>query len=107
MSAIRVGVIGVGHLGYHHARLYNSLNGVSLVGIVDADWARGEEVAAEFGAASFASPEELLAAGVDAVSVAVPTSFHKEVALLLLRAGTDVLVEKPIAASTLEGSEMV
>lgn len=107
MSTIRVGVIGVGHLGYHHARLYKSLDGVTLAGVVDSDRARGEEVAAEFETAYFANPEELLAAGVDAVSVAVPTSYHEELTLPLLRAGADVLVEKPIAASVAEGAEMV
>jgi predicted dehydrogenase len=107
MPTIRVGVIGVGHLGYHHARLYKSFEDVTLVGVVDADPARGEEVASEFETECFARPEELLAAGVDAISVAVPTSFHHDIALSLLRSGVDVLVEKPIAASVREATEMV
>ena len=107
MSTIRAGVVGVGHLGYHHARLYNDLDGVTLAGVVDSDRARGEEVASEFETSYFASPEDLLAAGVDAVSVAVPTSYHRDATLSLLRAGADVLVEKPIAATVSEAAEMV
>ena len=107
MSEIRVGVIGVGHLGYHHARNYASLPGVSLVGVVDADRMRGEKASGDFGVPWHANVQELLAGGVDAVSVAAPTTAHCPITLDLLKAGVDVLVEKPIAANTAEAREIV
>jgi len=107
MSEIRVGVIGVGHLGYHHARNYASLPGVSLVGVVDADRVRGKRASGDFGVPYHANVQELLAGGVDAVSVAAPTTAHCPITLDLLKAGVDVLVEKPIAANTSEAREMV
>jgi len=93
---IRAGVVGVGHLGRHHARLYATLPGVELVGVVDRDRERAERIAAEFGCAVFAEPGDL-AGQVDAASVAVPTENHRDVALTLLDGGLDVLVEKPLA----------
>ncbi len=107
MSAIRTGVIGVGHLGYHHARNYASLDGATLVGVVDVDEEHGRKAADDFGVPWFTNFEELLEAGVDAVSVAVPTSEHHRVTLPLLRSGVDVVVEKPIASSIELAAEMV
>lgn len=108
MTNVRVGVIGVGHLGYHHARLYNDMDFVDLVGVCDLDPARGAEVATELGTEYFPEVEgAMLKAGVDAVSVAVPTSAHHDVVMPLLEAGVDVLVEKPIAGSVDEGRAMV
>jgi predicted dehydrogenase len=108
MASLRVGVIGVGHLGYHHARIYSSLDGVELVGVVDQDQDRAAEVAAEFcPGGHFAVEADLLAAGIDAASVVVPTSAHHAVTLGLLRSGADVLVEKPIATGIAEAEEMV
>ena len=107
MEVIRTGVIGVGHLGYHHARLYASLQDVALVGITDLDATRGREVAAEFETQFFDDAESLLSANVQAVSVAVPTTDHLQIARLALQAGADVLVEKPIAGSVEEAREML
>ena len=107
MSGIRVGVIGVGHLGYHHARNYASLPGVNLAGIVDTDPGRAGKAADDFGVPCYGTASELAAAGVDAVSVVVPTTLHHPIALDLLRAGVDVLVEKPIAANIAEARELV
>ncbi len=101
MEVIRTGVVGVGHLGYHHARLYSTMHGVDLVGVADLDESHALEVAAEFETRSFPRVSALLDFGVDAVSVAVPTLSHCDVVTEVLRAGADVLVEKPIA-STLE-----
>lgn len=102
---IKVGVVGVGHLGRHHARLYAQQDGVELVGIVDQDAERGEAIAAEYGCRRFASVAEL-APEVAAASVAVPTQAHADVACELLAAGVDVLVEKPLAKS-LEEAERI
>jgi len=106
MRRIRVGVIGVGHLGQHHARLYASLAGAVLAGVVDADPDRARLVAERHGASVFGDPAALLGK-VDAVSVAVPTSSHYAVAKACLAAGVHVLVEKPIAITPGEARELV
>lgn len=107
MPTLRAGVIGVGHLGYHHARLYSALAGADLVGIVDTDAERGKTVAEEFAAPLLGQTRDLIAAGAQAVSVAVPTVSHCGIVLELLAAGVHVLVEKPIANTVDEAREMV
>lgn len=107
MSKIRVGVVGVGHLGFHHARNYAALEDVVLAGVVDTDEGRRTEAARAFETHGYSQVADLLAAGVDAVSVAVPTTAHAAVTLELLAAGIDVLVEKPIAATRPEAEAMV
>jgi predicted dehydrogenase len=102
-----VGVVGVGHLGYHHARLYASMQGVDLAGVVDIREDHGRRVAREFETNFFRSVDELVDAGAEAVSVAVPTSVHHEVAVALLERGADVLVEKPIASTLDQARSMV
>ncbi|MFN7965688.1 MAG: Gfo/Idh/MocA family oxidoreductase [Acidobacteriota bacterium] len=93
---LRAGVVGVGHLGRHHARLYSSMPGVRLVGVVDTNPEQAAAIAAQFGASVFESAAGL-ASQVDLASVATPTESHLEAALPLLDAGVPVLVEKPIA----------
>ena len=95
-GTIDVGVVGVGHLGRHHARLYASMPGTRLVGVVDRDADRAAAIAQEFGCQAFGDVPELLGQ-VRAASVAVPTKNHLEVARPLLAGGVDVLVEKPMA----------
>jgi predicted dehydrogenase len=107
MAPVRVGVVGVGHLGYHHARNYAALSDATLVGVVDTDRDRREKASQDFGAAGFSTVAALIDAGVEAVSVVVPTSFHRDVTLELLEAGVDILVEKPIASTTAEAENMV
>jgi predicted dehydrogenase len=107
MSPIRTAVVGVGHLGYHHARLYKSIEHTQLVGFVDPDDGRAQAVATDFGIPRFDSLAALIEAGVDAVSVAAPTSVHSTIALPLLEAGVDVLVEKPMATTMVEARVMV
>jgi len=106
MGNVRIGVIGVGHLGQHHARLLASMDGVELVGICDINRARGDEIAAKFGAPAFGESRELLGR-VDAVTVAVPTVAHLDVALPFLQAGVATLVEKPIAPSVADADRLV
>lgn len=107
MSApLRAGVVGVGHLGRHHARLYASLPGVTLVGVVDSNRAQAETIAAQYGARVFADAASL-AREVDLASVATPTTAHEEAATPLLEAGRPVLVEKPIAPSVEAGQRLV
>jgi predicted dehydrogenase len=109
---IKVAVIGVGAFGRNHARVYRQLQqagSVRLVGVVDADRARAEAVAREFGCTAFGSVEQMLNAhsDVQAASVAVPTVLHLEVARALMEAGVDVLIEKPVAATLVEADELI
>src|SRR6476646_6851004 len=103
---LRVGVIGVGHLGKHHARILSSLPGAELVAVVDTNRARAEEIAAEHKTRALFGARELIGQ-VDAVTIAVPTELHREVALMCLGAGMSVLVEKPMARSLAEADEMI
>jgi len=103
---VRVGVVGVGALGHHHARVYASLAGATLVGVFDVDHARAESVAARHGCQAFPHLRDVVES-VDAVSVAVPTVDHHRVARALLDAGKDVLVEKPIAATLAEADDLI
>ena len=106
MAKLRAGVIGVGHLGRHHARLYASLPDSTLVGVVDDDCERASLIGRQYGARAFGDLPNLLEQ-VDVVSVAVPTSVHYSVAKVCLEAGKHVLVEKPIAVLPIEAQELV
>lgn len=103
---LRVAVIGVGHLGQHHARLLSAMPGVDLVGVVDTSAERGQEIAAKYGTEAFTSPSALTGR-VDAVSIAAPTNAHVALALPLVEAGVPVLVEKPIAFSLKEADRLL
>lgn len=94
---IRCGVVGVGRMGQHHARTYANFPNARLVGVVDASADRREMIAEKFSCGHFETVDQLLGAGVDAVSVATPTTSHLEVTEQLLRAGVACLVEKPLA----------
>ncbi len=95
-STLRVAVIGVGHLGRHHARILASLPGVTLAGVCDTDAARAHQVASGAGCAIIEDPG-VLPGLVDAVTIAVPTAAHARVALPLIERGVSVLLEKPLA----------
>jgi predicted dehydrogenase len=104
--ALRVAVIGVGYLGRHHARILAGLPAVELTAVVDTNRARAEEVAAATGTRAVVDYREILGQ-VDAVTIAVPTERHCDVAVTLLAAGLPVLVEKPIARSIVEADAMI
>lgn len=104
MGEFRVGVVGVGHLGKHHARIYKQLGVLSAV--VDTDPKRAEEIGREHGAPAFSDYRELFGK-VDAVSVSVPTIAHFEIAKEFLDRGIPTLVEKPLAKTIAEGEELV
>lgn len=106
MEKLRLGVIGVGHLGQHHARIYSENKSCHLVGVVDINQKRASEIAARCRTQSFFD-HKLLIGMVDAVSVAVPTVGHFAIAKDFLEAGVHVLVEKPIANSVSEASELI
>ena len=95
MTKLRVGVVGVGHIGKNHARLYAGLTTADFAAIYDTDTSAAQAIATEFGVATASSLEEF-AEEVDAASIATPTSSHFEVARELLNRGKHLLIEKPI-----------
>jgi predicted dehydrogenase len=103
---LRVGVVGVGHLGRHHARILGAMPGVQLVGVVDSSEARAQEIAAASATRAFTDPAAL-DGQVDAVTVAVPTESHLDVALRFIEQGVHVLVEKPLARTVAEADRLV
>ncbi|MHB9030601.1 MAG: Gfo/Idh/MocA family oxidoreductase [Candidatus Latescibacterota bacterium] len=103
---LHIGVIGAGVHGRHHIRLLSAMSEIRFAGIYDTDPGICASTAAEFGTGSFHSLEELLRK-VDCVTVAVPTSYHRDVVLECFSRGKSVLVEKPIAVTVAEANEMV
>lgn len=103
---VRVGVIGVGYLGIHHARVYHELDEAELVGVADLDASRAGEVAQKYSTRAFNDYRDLLPL-VDAVSLVTPTLSHRDIGLECLRAGCDLLVEKPIATDLNEADELI
>ena len=98
MSEIRAAVVGAGRLGSLHAAKYAAISGVKVTHVVDVDAARAAQLASRFGAAA-ATDYRALDGKVDVVTVASPGVTHFEIASHLLRAGCDVLLEKPMAAT--------
>jgi predicted dehydrogenase len=103
--SMRIGVIGVGSLGFHHARIVRDLDGVVATGVHDVDAARLEQVSRELEVAAHPELDALLDVS-DAVIIAVPTRAHEEVAIRALGRGVDVLIEKPIAP-TLDAADRI
>ncbi len=103
---LRVGVIGTGSLGYHHARLLRDIRTASFRGFFESNADRAGTVSRELGIRAFPTLEGLLAE-VDVVSIAVPTSYHHEVAKAALEAGKHVLIEKPITTTIEEADELL
>ena len=106
MKRLRVGVVGVGHLGQHHARILASLPDVELVAVADSRPEQAQTVADRYGTRAVSDYHELLGR-VDAVSIAVPTVLHREVAGTFLSRGIPALVEKPLASSLAEAELLV
>jgi predicted dehydrogenase len=104
--SLRIAVIGVGYLGRHHARILSDLPGVELVAVVDTNRARAEEIAEARKTHPLFDYREVVGQ-VDAVTIAVPTERHLEIAAPLLKAGLPVLVEKPMARSLAEADAMI
>ena len=105
MSRLRVGVVGVGHIGKNHARLYAEQGSAEFAAIYDTDADKAAHLAQEFGTTAASSLEDF-AERVDAASVATPTSSHFEVARQLLERGKHLLIEKPIAENTADASAL-
>lgn len=103
---IRTAVVGVGYLGGFHAEKYAALESAELVAVVDVDMDRAQSVAGRLGAGAFANHGDIMGM-VDAVSVAVPTQCHYEVARDFLRNGVGVLLEKPMTTTLEEADELI
>ncbi len=107
-GALKVGVIGAGAMGRNHLRVLNDLAGVELVGVADADTVTAENTARRLRITAYSDYREMLERErPDAVVVAVPTILHREVVLEVIAHGLHVLVEKPIAFTVEEGTEMI
>jgi UDP-N-acetylglucosamine 3-dehydrogenase len=102
---IRTGVVGVGAMGEPHARVYSELSH-KLVGVVDRDPDKAKEIGQKFGAKYYSDYTELIPE-VDAVSIVVPTTLHRQIALDFLKHGVHCLVEKPIASTAEEAEQMI
>ena len=108
MDNIKVGVIGVGHLGMHHARVYTEILGAQLVGVVDINEERAHSVAGPLGVIPYSTIEAFIKqTRPDALSIVVPTSYHFEVAKIAMENGIHVLIEKPVTSSVDEAEQLL
>jgi predicted dehydrogenase len=105
VKKLRVGVVGVGHIGKNHARLYAELPGAEFTAIFDTDPGVASQRASEHGVKPSSSLEEF-ADQIDAASIATPTSTHFEIGRELLARGKHLLVEKPITDNTAQATEL-
>ena len=105
-SSVKVGVIGIGNMGWHHARVLSLLRDADLVGVADPDESRGKLAVEQFQCEWFKDYHDLISK-VDAICIAVPTLLHHKVGLDCLKAGVNVLIEKPIAATELEAKSLI
>ncbi len=103
---LRVGVVGVGHLGQHHARNYHENDRCTLAYVCDVHGHQGRKIARSYGAKAIKDYTDLIGK-VDAVSIATPTETHHEIASTLLREGIHCLVEKPICTTVLDARALV
>lgn len=102
---MNVGVVGVGHIGINHARLYSELPGCRLVALLDANTHAAQKAAAKYGGKACTSLQEFSDL-IDAATVATPTESHYDVGSYLLRQGKHLLIEKPIAETTERAQEL-
>ncbi len=104
--AIRVGVIGVGYLGQHHVRIYSEIEETELVAVVDIDRKKANTFAKKYKCKAYYDYRDVLNK-IDALSIVTPTTTHHYIALDCLRAGKDILVEKPITVTVEEAEELI
>jgi predicted dehydrogenase len=102
---MKAAVIGVGHLGKHHARILASMPGVSLAGVVDIDTARAAAIAAEHGSTAFGDPRDI--DGLELAVIAAPTESHFAIAMPLIDAGVHTLIEKPVTQTLAEADALI
>ncbi len=103
---LRTAVVGVGHLGRFHAQKHKMLDSVELVGVCDSDFEKAKSVGKELGVEGFSDVNELIARGVKAVTIAASTPAHYDLVKFFISNGVHVLVEKPIASTTVQAEEL-
>ncbi len=103
---INVGVIGVGSIGRHHARIFSEINDVNLTGVVDIISARAQQTASKYNCTAYTNYKEIINS-VDTVSIAVPTTMHYQIGLDLLKQNKNILIEKPITTKIEEAEELI
>lgn len=104
---IRVGVIGVGSMGKHHARVYSQIKGVELVGVADLNKEGRDAIAKQCHTTAFADYKELIKQDLDALSITVPTLLHEKIAVEAAEDGKDILVEKPLADTVKNAKKII
>jgi predicted dehydrogenase len=104
--SVKVGVIGVGYLGQHHARLYSEIEDSELTAVIDIDKKRADEFAEKYGCEAYTNYRDILDK-VDALSIVTPTISHYCIALDCLRAGKDILIEKPITVNVRDADKLI
>jgi len=104
--SIEVGVIGTGYLGQHHARIYSEIPDAQLVAVVDIDEEKAKNLADKYNCKAYSDYRKVISK-VDAVSIVTPTTLHHKIALDCLKAGKDILVEKPITATVSEAEDLI
>ncbi|MGH9220278.1 MAG: Gfo/Idh/MocA family oxidoreductase, partial [Vicinamibacterales bacterium] len=102
---MKAAVIGVGHLGKHHARILASMPGVSLAGVVDINRERAAQIATQYNTRVFGTVDEI--GQLDLAVIAVPTKSHAAIALPLIESGVHTLVEKPVAQTVVEADSLI
>lgn len=106
MDSVKIGVIGVGHLGNYHARILAEIPGAELVGVFDIGRERADAIAQQYQTESFAEMSALIDS-CDALTIAAPTVAHHQIAIACMQAGKDVLIEKPISHTLEEADELI
>jgi len=106
MSEIKVGVVGVGHLGKLHAKLYNQVENAELVGVIDLDSEKAESIAKEFGCKKYDSVDALFK-DVDAVNIVTPTMSHHKIAVSAIKNKKHLFIEKPVTATEEQAQDLI
>ncbi len=103
---INVGVIGVGSIGSHHARIFSEISGANLTGVADTDFKQAKKIASKYNCKAYKDYSGLITA-VDAVTIAVPTTAHFKIALDCLKKNKDILIEKPITPAVHDAEKLI
>lgn len=104
--AVKVGVVGVGYLGQHHARIYSEIEGAELIGVADIHREKAEAIAQKYHCEAMYDYRDMLGL-VDALSIVTPTTTHYPVAMECLKSGKDILIEKPITVTVHEADHLI
>jgi len=103
---LRVGVIGIGSMGSNHVRVFSELQGVNLVGVVDIDFKQAQRIASKYNCKAYKNHSEIMDS-VNAVTIAVPTTAHFQIAMDYLKNDKDILIEKPITSTIEEADKLI